>query len=322
MKILFHGQNARMFRPGFETLLADAHEIREAGDALREPGEREAFAAADVIVGVRYTGDLPRPERLRLYHAPAAGTDAIDVAALPEGTALCNCFGHETAIAEYVMAALLTRHVPLADADARLRRGDWRYWSGAPHGPRTELSGSVIGLLGFGHIGRTIAQRARAFGMGVTVANRSPVAADPLVDRSFTLDRVEEFMGTADAIVVSLPLTPETAGFVDGRLLAAMRSDAVIVNVGRGPVIDEGALYAALKERRIAGGIIDTWYAYPGADQPGPLPSRLPFHELDNVVMTPHMSGWTVGTIRRRQETMAENVNRLQRGQPMLNRLR
>ena len=322
MKIVFHGQNARMFRPGFEELLAGRHEILEVSDAVDHPGEREAFATADVLIGVRFTADLPRPERLRLYHAPAAGTDAIDLSALPADAALCNCFGHESAIAEYVMAALLARHVPLADADARLRRGDWRYWSGSPQGPRTELGGTVIGLLGFGHIGKTIAKRARAFGMRVTVANRSPVAASELVDRSFTFDRLDEFMGSAGAIVVSLPLVPETTGIVDARLLSAMRPDAVIVNVGRGPVIDEEALYAALKERRISGGIIDTWYVYPNGSEPTTRPSRLPFHELDNVVLTPHMSGWTSGTIRRRQETMAGNIDRLGSDQALVNRLR
>ncbi|NYZ16082.1 phosphoglycerate dehydrogenase [Azospirillum sp. RWY-5-1] len=321
MKIVFHGQNARMFRPGFEELLTGRHEILEVGDAVDQPGERDAFATADVLIGVRFTDTLPRPERLRLYHAPAAGTDAIDTAALPEGVALCNCFGHENAIAEYVMAALLARHVPLADADARLRRGDWRYWSGSPNGPRTELGGTTVGLLGFGHIGRTIAERAHAFGMGVTVANRSPVPVSALVDRSFTFDALEEFMGSADAIVVSLPLVPETTGIVDSRLLAAMRPDAVILNVGRGPVIDEGALYAALKDRRIGGAVIDTWYVYPGEGRPTPNPSSLPFHELDNIVMTPHMSGWTAGTIRRRQETMAGNINRLMAGDALVNRL-
>lgn len=322
MKIVFHGQNARMFHPGFDALLSGRHEIAEVSDAVDRPGEREVFAAADVLIGVRFTGALPRPERLRLYHAPAAGTDAIDTAALPDGVPLCNCFGHENAIAEYVLAALLARHVPLIDADARLRRGDWRYWSGSPQGPRTELGGTTVGLLGFGHIGRTIAERARAFGMGVTVANRSPVPPTDLVDRSFTFDALEAFMGSADAIVVSLPLVPETTGIVDAHLLGAMRPDAVILNVGRGPVIDEAALYAALKERRIGGAIIDTWYVYPGAEQPTPHPSRLPFHELDNVVMTPHMSGWTAGTIRRRQETMAANIRRLETGEALVNRLR
>ncbi len=94
------------------------------------------------------------------------------------------------------------------------------------------------------------------------------------------------------------------------------------MNVGRGSVVDEQALYDVLRERRISGAVIDTWYVYPDEANPSPLPSALPFHELPNVVMTPHMSGWTQSTIERRRAAMAENVNKLERGAPLLNRLR
>ena len=319
MKILFHGENARAFRPGLESRLEGDHDIVTVDDGLTGPGAVEHFVSADVIVGIRLGPGMPRPDRLRLYQMPGAGTDGIDRACLPPGAVLCNCFGHEAAIAEYVMAALLARHVPLADADARLRRGDWRYWAGTPASVRTELGAQTVGLLGFGRIGKAIAERARAFGMGVTAANRGPIAASPPVDRAFGLDELPAFMGSADAIVVSLPLADDTTSLVDAAALAAMRPDAVIVNVGRGPVIDEGALYEALKARRIAGAIIDTWYRYPQADDPSPLPSALPFHELDTVVMTPHMSGWTQGTIARRQAVIAANIDNLAASRPLVN---
>jgi phosphoglycerate dehydrogenase-like enzyme len=128
-------------------------------------------------------------------------------------------------------------------------------------------------------------------------------------------------MGSADAIVNTLPLTDETRGLIGEAELAAMRPVAVILNVGRGAVIDEAALFAALAGRRIGGAIIDTWYVYPGSRHPDPLPARLPFHELDNVTMTPHMSGWTYGTIRRRRETIADNVNRCASGDDLINRV-
>ena len=108
----------------------------------------------------------------------------------------------------------------------------------------------------------------------------------------------------------------------DAKSFAAMRSEAVVINVGRGPTIDERALYDALKEGRIAGAIIDTWYNYPSPGQPNVLPSVLPFHTLPNVVMTPHMSGWTSGTIRRRQKTMADNISRRADGRPCVNVVR
>ena len=126
-------------------------------------------------------------------------------------------------------------------------------------------------------------------------------------------------MASADTIVVSLPLLPEVRGIVGKDALAAMRPDAVIINVGRGPVIDQTALYRRIERTRIGGAVIDTWYAYPTDANATTLPARLPFHELDNIVMTPHMSAWTNGTIRRRQQTMAENIGRLERGEPLMN---
>ena len=213
--------------------------------------------------------------------------------------------------------ALVPMALPAADRD--LRQGKWTYWAGAPGALRTELGSRSIGLLGYGHIGKAIAAKARAFGMQVTVANRTPVATGPLVDRSFGLDRLQEFMGSADYIVTSLPFLAATKGLVDARALAAMRPDGVIVNVGRGPVIDEAALFAALRDRRIGGAVIDTWYVYPGPGNMSPHPGNLPFHELDNCLLTPHMSGWTNGTISRRQQTMADNVLKLARGERLQN---
>jgi phosphoglycerate dehydrogenase-like enzyme len=101
-----------------------------------------------------------------------------------------------------------------------------------------------------------------------------------------------------------------------------MRPSAVVVNVGRGPVIDEEALYEVLATRRIAGAVIDTWYQYPAPGQDDCAPSRLDFAGLDNVVMTPHMSGWTSGTVARRQQTIADNIGRMCRGENLVNTLR
>ena len=101
-----------------------------------------------------------------------------------------------------------------------------------------------------------------------------------------------------------------------------MRASAVILNVGRGPTIDERSLYEALASQRIAGAVIDTWYNYPSPDHPTILPSRYPFHELPNVVMTPHMSGWTAGTINRRKQAIADNIIRRAAGRPCVNVVR
>jgi phosphoglycerate dehydrogenase-like enzyme len=319
MRIVFHGTNAATFMTGFREMLGGGHDVVGVPDLPSAPADIVAFETADVVIGIALNASHPLPRNLRLYHAPAAGIDAIDRSRLPQGAPLCCCFGHEAAIAEYVMTALLLRHVPLTDADRDLRQGRWTYWAGIPSAARSELGDSTIGLLGFGHIGRAIAARAKAFGMRVSVANRTPPPLGPLVDASYPLDRLSEFMGSADYVVSSLPALPETRSLVDASALAAMRPSGVILNVGRGPVIDETALYAALKERRIAGAIIDTWYVYPSPGNATPHPGSLPFHELDNCVLTPHMSGWTRGTIRRRQQTMADNIRRLATGEPLRN---
>jgi phosphoglycerate dehydrogenase-like enzyme len=308
MRIIFHGENAASFSNGFAELVGPQATIRILPDTLAAGDDQRAYAEAEVIVGVKYDASLPVPSQLKLFHVPGAGYDAVDLGLLPPMAAVCNCFGHEQAIAEYVMTALLSRHVPLVDADQRLRKGDWAYWAGSPDRVHDEIAGKTIGLLGFGHIGKAIAARAKAFEMKVHVANRSPVPSSALVDRSYTLDALSEFWGSADFIVVSVPLTEETKGIVGAAAFAAMKPNAVIVNVGRGPTIDETALFEALKAKRIGGAIIDTWYQYPSAAEPGTLPAKLPFHELSNVLMTPHMSGWTSGTIRRRQQTIADNI--------------
>ena len=185
-----------------------------------------------------------------------------------------------------------------------------------------ELAGKTIGLLGFGHIGNAVAVRAKAFDMTVHVANRSLISVSALVDQSFMLGELHRFWPSADFFVVSVPLTPETKGIVSAEAFAAMRPTAVLINVGRGQTVDEAALFEALHRGRIAGAIIDTWYNYPSPDQPNVLPSALPFHTLPNVVMTPHMSGWTSGTIHRRQQTMADNIGRRAEDRPCLNVVR
>ena len=322
MRIVFHGENAASFSHDFGRRVGETADIRILPDLLTSSAHREAYTAAEAIIGVRFARDLPQPESLQLFHVPGAGYDAVDLSAIPGSAVVCNCFGHEQAIAEYVMAALLARHVPLADADQKLRQGNWAYSSGSLERLHDELAEKTIGLLGYGHIGKAIAMRAKAFEMKVHVANRSAVATSSIIDRAFTLDKLHEFWASADFFVVSVPLTAETTGIVDAAAFAAMRATAVVVNVGRGPTIDERSLYDALKNGRIAGAIIDTWFNYPTPEQPNVVPSALPFHTLPNVVMTPHMSGWTLGTIRRRQQTMADNIRRRFDGRPCINIVR
>ncbi len=318
LKIVFHGDNAANFRPGIENLLNHPHQIISLSQGIDLSGEKEHFESADVVVGVALNQSMPTPRNMKLLHAPAAGTDSIDRACLPPQAKLANCFGHEYAISEYVMAALLARHVPLHDADQALRQGEWRYFAGRPGALRTELSSQTMGLVGFGHIAKALAHRAKAFGMKVLVANRSAIQS-PEVDSSFLLEDLHAFMAACDCVVVTLPLADNTRSLINAKALSCMRSDAILVNVGRGAVVDEAALFDSLKEQRIGGAIIDTWYQYPSAETVNCAPSQFDFASLQNVLMTPHMSGWTQGTVQRRQQTIADNINRLSYGQPLLN---
>ena len=319
MKIVFHGANAATFRPDFETYLDGSHTITVLSDDLAEAGEETLFTDSEVIIGTALSRHHPTPKNARLYQVAGAGYDGVDLRRIPTGCYLCNCFGHEQAITEYVMAALLTKYVPLGDADTKLRNGNWEYMAGKPDGLRRECSKSSIGLLGYGHIGKAVAQRAKAFDLKVHVANRSDVLPDKNVDVYYPLSEIDRFLGAAEVLVVSLPLTEETAGLVDKNAFAAMRPDCLLINVGRGAVIDENALFEALKHKRIGGAVIDTWYVYPHGKTEPTYPGNLPFHTLDNIIITPHMSGWTWGTIRRRQEVMAENIRRLAAEDALLN---
>ena len=317
MKIVFYGANAATFEPGLSEQLEMPHEITVISDAADGAKEAQALATADVVVGVLYAGDSV--QNARLFQLPAAGYDKVDMAALPEGCAVCNAFGHENAIAEYVMTVLLSRHVPLVDADARLRKGDWHYWAGGPNGLRTELGQQSIGIVGHGHIGKAVKERALAFGMRVFVANRSAIE-DPRIT-ACGLDELPNMAAQVDVLLNTLPLTDQTEGMIGTDVLTAMPDCALIMNVGRGPVIDEDALFDGLKDGRL-NGVIDTWYIYPSAEDGAPRPSHHPFHELPNVTITPHMSGWTTGTIARRTATVAENINRLARGDALINVIR
>lgn len=320
MKIVFHGANASTFHEGFEDLLEVRHELKLVSDTLCKEGEADALRDADVVIGVKLTKDHA-PLSAKLYQVPGAGYDGVDLNVASKNCSLCNCFGHEPAIAEYVMSALLARHVPLVEADTQLRQGNWHYWAGGPSGLRTELGDQSIGIIGYGHIGLEVAHRAGAFGMQVHVANRSPVTNDALA-ATYDLEALDEMLSKVDIVINTLPLTDTTQGLVGVEQFMAMQKHAIIMNVGRGPVIDENALFDALKQNRIGGAILDTWYVYPSADDPNPMPASRPFHSLKNVTITPHMSGWTQGTILRPKQAMAENVNRLSNGETLINIVR
>ncbi len=281
-----------------------------------------ALAHADAMVSMSWKWSLPSASRLRLLQLPGAGTDEIDFGCVPPATVICNCYEHEIGIAEYVLGAMLEWTIGTRRLDQQLRRGSWAgsYLCGPRHG---ELFGKTLGIVGYGHIGREVARRAKPFGMRVIACTRTPRPDTEFADRVDGMERFGDLLAEADFIAVTPPLNDQTRGLFNPRTFAAMRRNAVIINVARGAIIDELALYHALAERRIGGAIIDVWYQYPPQGQPlGPRPSAHPFHELDNVLMTPHASAWTDGLLPRRNRAVAMNLNRLARGEALVNVVR
>jgi phosphoglycerate dehydrogenase-like enzyme len=280
-----------------------------------------ACERADVIIALAYR-DMPPAPRLRLLQAPGAGVDQVCLDQVPATATVCNAYGHDVAAAEYAVLGMLAWQHQLLEAHESFRSGTWRM-SGRCGAPlHHELHGKTVGILGLGPIGEKTAELAKAFGTRVLACNRSPRPLPPGVDRLYPLAELHEFLGQCDFVVVSVALAPGTVDLIDRSAFEAMKSSAVIVNVARGAVINEDALYSALKNRRIAGGVIDAWYRYPTPDDLRVPPSRHPFHELPNLIMTPHSSIWTDGMIERRWSEIARNIDALASGAPFINVVR
>jgi phosphoglycerate dehydrogenase-like enzyme len=278
----------------------------------------------DVLVSMAFTREMAATApRLRLVQVPGAGLDRIDRAALAPGTALANVYGHDVGIAEYVIGAMLAVTRDFRRIDADLRRGQWdSVWSGASVPLWPELAGKTLGILGYGRIGQAVARRALAFDMDVLAIRRDASRPDPhhlaFLRGPAALDEV---LARADYLAVTLALTPETRGLIGAGELARMKPSAVLINVARGEVVDEDALYDALHGGALAGAALDVWYRYPTGDTPV-HPGHRPFHELPNVLMTPHVSGWTDGMMDARAGVIAENIHRAARGEEPVNLVR
>ena len=286
------------------------------------PGLLDDLRDADVYVGGRFMAEMAgAAEKLRLVHAAGAGTDKIAFDALAPDVLVANTFHHEQSIAEYVLAAAVLLRRGFLEQDRALREGIWGtsvYDRSIPQ-PRS-LQGARVGFVGFGHIGRCSWELFRAFGCtgaAVTGSNRLDAAVEGL---SWAADvgELARLMEASDVIVVSAPLTDRTVGMIGARELDMLGPAGVLINVGRGPLVVESALYEALSARTIAAAAIDVWYRYPDADG-NTAPSELPFDKLPNVLMTPHSSGVTENTFVGRVDDIAANIGRLARGEPLQN---
>ena len=276
----------------------------------------EDIASADAVVCLRLTAaQLSDARHLRLVQAASEGADSIERDALPSGCALCNAYAHEDAIAEWTLMAMLALTRNLLAYDRALRRGEWLRMP-----LERELRGRTLGSIGYGHVARRVAELARGFGMSVAAVTRSP-SAERAHDLSWLagLDELDRLLRESEFVLVGVPLERETESLIGARELDLIGPHGYLVNPARGAIVDERALYEALRDGRIAGAALDVWWNYPERRGEPTDPGSFPFGELDNVVMTPHVSGSTEGTSRGRREFVVEQLRRLGRGEPLEN---
>ncbi|MEK8073750.1 2-hydroxyacid dehydrogenase [Rhodococcoides navarretei] len=311
MKIVVGDRNILPHREQFESGLPVGAEVIWCVpfDEGRVIGE---LADADVYVGGKFSAAMgAAAPKLRMVHVAGAGTDNVDRSGLGPDVQVCSTFHHEQSIAEYVVAATVMLRRQFLQQDRALRSG---VFATAVYDPSIaqplSLSGARIGFVGFGHIGRRTWQLFQAYGAvgaAVTGSGRAPDGGLQWVAGTEDLGELADF---ADVLVVSAPLNERTRGMIGVEELRRLGKDGVLVNVGRGPLVQEQPLFDALSRNEIAAAAIDVWYRYPGPDGVGE-PSVLPFRDLDNVLMTPHSSGVTHHTFVGRVADIASNIDAL-----------
>ena len=250
----------------------------------------------------------PSLRRLRWLHSRPAGVDRLLFPELvTSDVALTNSRGvFSRALAEWVLAALLFFAKDLGRLKRSQSAGRWD-----PFAPEL-LQGRTAGLLGLGDIGRTCARLLRAAGMKTLGLRRSAGASDPDVDELLPPARLLEQMARSDAVVVSLPLTPETRGRVGAAEMAALRRQAILINVGRGAVVDEAALVQALRAGTLRGAALDVF-------EHEPLPAGHAFYALESVLLSPHSADQIAGWKERAHGVFLDNLDRWRAGRPLLN---
>jgi phosphoglycerate dehydrogenase-like enzyme len=321
MKIVLNGPVAQAGAMILRRRFGAAAEVIEVDHRAADERALAAFARAEILVSVDFAAGLPPMPKLRLVHLPAAGLDTVDLAAVPQGCRVCNVFEHDIGVSEYVMAAMLYFTIGLVSKSERFRSGSWADSPRVGASFRPELAGRTVGMIGYGHIGRAVARRAKAFGLRVMALVRTRRDLDPPPDWLGEPGELPALLEAADFVVIACPLNEATRGLIGRSEFAHMKPEAVLINVARGRIVDEDALYEALANRTIRGAVLDVWYRYPEPRDAALRPSRHPFHHLDNVVMTPHCSGWTEGLMERRFAVISDNIQRLRNGRPLLNQV-
>ncbi len=271
---------------------------------------------ADVIFNWSLTGSLLREvfhlcPHVRWVHSRAAGIDNLLFPELVDSPVpLTNGTGvFSPPLGEFALAAILFFAKDLRRMIRSQAAGNWDPFD------ITEISGRTVGMIGYGDIGRAVATRVRAMGMQVMAVKRHgpPLYnVDPLVSVIYSPDRRIEMISRCDYLVVAAPLTAETRGMIGEAEFAAMKPDAVVINLGRGPVVDEAAMIRALAEKRIQGAALDVF------DQE-PLPAGHPLYRLDNVLLSPHCADHTPDWLERAMQFFIDQFERFRKNEPLLN---
>lgn len=276
---------------------------------------REAVPQADVLMNGMGNADLfrglfPQAKAVRWVHSLSAGVENILTPELVQSPVpLTNARGvFAESLGEFVVAAALFFAKDLRRMVRSQAAGKWDQFD------VDVLYRQSMAIVGYGEIGRAAARRAKALGMKIYASRRRPelLKDDPLVDQGFSPDRLAEMIAKADYVVAAAALTPETRGLIGEKEIAAMKPSAVIMNVGRGPVIDEKALVRALQENRIRGAALDVF-------DKEPIPESHPFWTLENVLLSPHTADHTEGWLNDATQFFVDNFLRFYKGEPLEN---
>ena len=281
------------------------------GDApLRE--QKKAVADADFIMVYRallHDDALRAAPKARVVQNLAAGYDSMNLRLMRDLEIPCcnNGGANSLAVADHAVLLMLTLYKQLIAADSATRAGRW---SQPITGSNTfEMTNKLVGVLGFGNIGRQVSKRALGFDANVQYFDLFPLSPERERELGVTRVGLEELFATSDIITCHTPLTRDTRHIVSRELIARMKPTAILINTSRGPVVDESALIDALRDSRIAGAGLDVF-------ENEPVSPDNPLLSMDNVVVTPHSAGTTWDTWFRRAEFAYRNMKGVWNGEP------
>jgi glycerate dehydrogenase len=285
------------------------------------PDERQSeFVDADVLLTWNPARELKPREfgmlrKLRMIQLLSAGADHLPFRDLPPDAVIASNVGaYSEPIAEHVLGMALALAKNLFRQHLKLSQGDF-----SQARPNTLLHGGICGIVGFGGIGKATARLMRCLGLRIHAVNTSGRTGEP-VNFIGTLRDLREVLSLADVLVVSLPLTKATRGLIGRKELEAMKPDAILINVARGDIIDEAALFEHLQSHPDFRAGIDAWWFEPFGQ--GRFRTRYPFFTLPNVIGSPHNSGIVPGANEEGTRLAAENIMRFLAGDPVVGRVR